>query len=45
MRPAQALGYAPLDDADAFADQVTTEPSDALGAQGGVFAEPGFTGS
>jgi uronate dehydrogenase len=45
MRPAQALGYTPVDDADAFADQVTTEPSDALGAQGGAFAEPGFKGA
>jgi uronate dehydrogenase len=44
MRPAAALGYTPLDDADDYADDVTEDPSEPLGLQGGAFVAPDFMG-
>jgi uronate dehydrogenase len=44
MRPAEALGYAPQDDCDDYADNVEPDPSEPLGRQGGVFVAPDFSG-
>jgi uronate dehydrogenase len=44
MRPAEALGYNPEDDADDYADEVGPDPSEPLGRQGGPFAAPDFSG-
>jgi uronate dehydrogenase len=44
MLPAEALGFAPQDNADDYADEVGPDPSEELGRQGGPFAAPDFTG-
>jgi uronate dehydrogenase len=44
MSAAEALGYLPQDDAEEFADQVAPDPSEHLGAQGGLYADPNFRG-
>ena len=44
MRPAEALGYSPQDNADDYADEVGPDPSEPLGRQGGQFVAPDFTG-
>jgi uronate dehydrogenase len=44
LRPSEALGYTPQDDADDYEDQVEPDPSEALDRQGGPFAAPDFTG-
>jgi uronate dehydrogenase len=44
MSAAQALGYSPVDDAEAFAGEVGPDPSAYLAAQGGTYADPDFRG-
>jgi uronate dehydrogenase len=44
LRPAEALGFSPQDDADDYEEQVEPDASEPLGRQGGQFVAPDFTG-
>ena len=44
MTAAQAIGYRPQDDADAFAGDVEPDPSEHLGLQGGIYGDSEFQG-
>jgi uronate dehydrogenase len=44
MAAAEAIGYRPQDDADAFEGDVEPDASEHLGAQGGMYADPEFRG-
>ena len=44
LRPAEALGFSPQDDADDYEEQVEPDSSEPLGRQGGQFVAPDFTG-
>ena len=41
---AAALGYRPQDDAEQYSGEVGADPSERLGAQGGIYADPDFAG-
>ena len=44
LASARALGYEPQDDAEAYAGDVTPDPSEPAGTQGGLYTEPAFAG-
>ena len=44
MTAAHALGYRPVDDAEAYAAEVPDDPSEHLGLQGGVYSISDFAG-
>jgi|GEM_PF-7097722 hypothetical protein len=44
MTAAHALGYRPVDDAEAYAAEVLEDPSEHLGPQGGVYSASEFAG-
>ena len=44
MSAASALGYHPVDDAEAFAREVPDDPSEHLGLQGGIYSAADFAG-
>ena len=44
MSAATALGYIPVDDAEAYAQEVLDDPSEHLGVQGGIYSAADFAG-